>query len=281
LANWNAGLYFADRFGARFAHCPFSSPRWEDFLGLGLGEPKAADLLLAGYRRARLPRFDSSNDAQVALVHDIVRSYAGTKTLLELELNQGYVAQYETWPILRQKFFAAPARANDSLLYQPGDFNVNVHIRRRMKVEPDHVWTARGLENSYYATVLRAALERLPSGLRPRVYLFSQGSREEFPEFEAFEGLVWCLDINPYDSFAHLARADLLIASKSSFSYKPALMSKGIKICPASFWHGYPKDNGFVLADDQGRFDDDAFGRAVRCRVTELQGSGSCDETVP
>ena len=269
LANWNAGLYFARRFGARFAHSPFSSPRWEEFLGLGFGEVQAAGLKQAGYRSVRLPRFDSADAAQVALVEGIVQSYAGAKALLELEINQGYVAQHETWPILQQKFFEAPARQNESLLYEPGEFNVNVHIRRRMKVEPDHVWAERGLVNAYYAAVLEAALAHLPQSLRVKIFLFSQGRREDFPEFDAFPGIVWCLDMNPYDSFVHMARADLLIASKSSFSYKPALISRGIKICPASFWHGYPDGNGFVVADDLGRFDTRAFVAAVEKSVRE------------
>jgi hypothetical protein len=263
LANWNASLYFARRFGTRFAHCPFSSPRWEEFLGLGLGETRADDLRSAGYRRVRLPRFDSANEAQVALVHGIVRSYAGTRSLLELELNQGYVAQHETWEILQRKYFTAPARAHDTLLYRPGEFNVNVHIRRRMKVEPDDVWAARGLENTYYATVLRTALEQLSSRHAVRVFLFSQGRREEFPEFEEFPEIVWCLEMNPYDSFAHMARSDLLIASKSSFSYKPALISRGISICPASFWHGYPDSPRYIVADDNGELDTSALQQAV------------------
>ena len=91
-------------------------------------------------------------------MHDIVQSYSGTKTVLELEINQGYVAQHETWPILQPKFFEAPAGRSDTLIYEAEEFNVNVHIRRRMKVEPDHVWAERGLDNDYYASVLQTAL---------------------------------------------------------------------------------------------------------------------------
>ena len=35
LANWIAGYWFAQQFGLQFAHIPFSSNKWEDFLGFG------------------------------------------------------------------------------------------------------------------------------------------------------------------------------------------------------------------------------------------------------
>ena len=48
--------------------------------------------------------------------------------------------------------------------------------------------------------------------------------------------------------------ADCLITSKSSFSYKPALLSDGIKISPINFWHGYPKTSDWLLASDEEKF---------------------------
>jgi len=61
--------------------------------------------------------------------------------------------------------------------------------------------------------------------------------------------------MNAQDSFLHLVYADLLITSKSSFSYKPALLNNGIKICPKNFWHGYPNNKKWILCDNNGNFD--------------------------
>ena len=61
--------------------------------------------------------------------------------------------------------------------------------------------------------------------------------------------------MNAQDSFLHLVYADLLITSKSSFSYKPALLNNGIKICPKNFWHGYPKSEKWILCENDGSFD--------------------------
>ena len=62
--------------------------------------------------------------------------------------------------------------------------------------------------------------------------------------------------MDEYMSFAHLVYADLLITSKSSFSYKPALMNTGIKVSPGNFWHGYPQnDPKWILCANDGTFD--------------------------
>lgn len=55
--------------------------------------------------------------------------------------------------------------------------------------------------------------------------------------------------MNSQDSFLHMVYADCLITSKSSFSYKPALLNKGIKVCPKDFWHGYPNTKDWLLID--------------------------------
>ena len=80
-------------------------------------------------------------------------------------------------------------------------------------------------------TVLKRVLSALPESKKVTVYLFSQGVIEDFPEFNDFN-LIYCMDVGPVESFLHMVYADILITSKSSFSYKPALISKGIKICP-------------------------------------------------
>ena len=61
--------------------------------------------------------------------------------------------------------------------------------------------------------------------------------------------------MDEYTSFLHLIRADILITSKSSFSYKPALMNDAIKVCPRNFWHSYPSDKNWILVENDGSFD--------------------------
>ena len=93
---------------------------------------------------------------------------------------------------------------------------------------------------------------------RPRrVHLFSQEGREAFQTLEALHPIEFCLEMGAHDSFRHMAMADFLITSKSSFSYKPALLSKGIKICPQDFWHTYPDTQDWILAENSGEISAD------------------------
>jgi hypothetical protein len=109
--------------------------------------------------------------------------------------------------------------------------------------------------NDYFEKVLHKAVDNIKTNKPIAIYLFSQGEIKDFPEFNEFSNLHFCLDMNAQDSFLHMVNADLLITSKSSFSYKPALLSKGVKICPEDFWHGYPNHEDFILADSFGDFE--------------------------
>ena len=61
--------------------------------------------------------------------------------------------------------------------------------------------------------------------------------------------------MNAQDSFLHMVNADLLITSKSSFSYKPSLLSNGIKVYQKDFWHSYPDKEDWILVENDGIFD--------------------------
>jgi len=256
LANWNAGLYFADLFNLQFAHYPFSTEKWETFLGFGEGEVKAKDLERdRKFKIVHLPRFNSMNEKEVELIRNIIASYKRKNILFYLEADQGYKRQCDTADILSEKFFKATARKKDKLVFSKESFNIAVHIRRRMKIETEEVWKSRGLENSFFSNALKNVLDTIVTDKKIEVYLFSQGTVEEFPEFKQFENMHYCMDMGPVESVLHMINADLLISSKSSFSYKPALISKGIKICPETFWHAYPTTADFIMADNSGAFD--------------------------
>lgn len=94
--------------------------------------------------------------------------------------------------------------------------------------------TMRYLSNNYFEKVLKQVIQNIhPKSLF--IFIFSQGKPEDYPEFSQYANLHWCFDMDAQTSFLHLVYANLLITSKSSFSYKPALLNNGIKYVLETF----------------------------------------------
>lgn len=254
MANWIAGYWFAQQFGLQYAHIPFSNPKWETLLGFGVGEATVADLKKDGYRIVRLPLFEEGSAKELAAIRSILASYAGRKVVFLCEQDQFYRDQFGVQAIIQKKFHDAPARANDSLRFAQGCFNIAIHVRRGDIVAGQTNGNSnlqfRWQDADYFGMVLDQVLTVVRTSKPIAIHLFSQGARADFPEFEKYPNLNWCLDWGPQESFVHMVAADLLITSKSSFSYKPALLSRGIKVCPRNFWHNYPQASDWVLTED-------------------------------
>jgi hypothetical protein len=255
MANWIAGYWFAKQFGLQYAHSPFSTPTWDSFLGFGENEITIDELIKSGYKKVKLPLFDEFNHSELELQKKIIASYSNLKVVFIAEQDQGYKNQFGVMETLKQKFFNAPFRVNDRLLFDRKFMNIAIHVRRgdiAIGKDDNPNFSLRWQKNEYFINVLRNVFETIKSEKQIAVYLFSQGNVENFAEFNQFENLHYCLDMNAMCSFLHMCYADVLITSKSSFSYKPALLNKGIKICPKDFWHGYPEAGDWVLADYTG-----------------------------
>ena len=261
LANWIAGYWYARQFGLEFVHVPFSTARWEEFLGFGANEATIKELERKGYKTRKLPMFGWDNDTEIELNKAIIRSYAGNKVIFLAEQDQYYKDQIGVIDELKRKFNDSKSRSNDKVIYDPNSFNIAVHVRRTVVIgtriidESEEIRALRWLDNDYYATVLRQVLETIAVDSPASVYIFSTGRPEEFKEFDRYANVHFCSDMDEYETFLHLVKADLLITSKSSFSYKPALISDGIKICPRHFWHGYPEERSWIMAENDGTFD--------------------------
>lgn len=268
MANWIAGFWFARQFGLPYAHIPFSSSKWEQLLGFGEGEPRVEDLIRTqGYRKVWLPLFDEFNYVEVERIRKIIEFYRGRKVVFVLEQDQFYRDQFGVMNDIQKKFYQTAARQNDDLLFLGEDYNIAIHVRRgdiaagQRNGNPN--LTMRWQAANYFENILAAVLQTCKTQKPIKIYLFSQGDRKEFADFEKLGDVEMCLEMGAHESFLHMVHADLLITSKSSFSYKPALLSRGIKVCPRNFWHGYPEWKDWILANEDGSLDDLA--------VTKLQ----------
>ncbi|MFT4203275.1 MAG: hypothetical protein QM610_05120 [Chitinophagaceae bacterium] len=257
MANWIAGYWYARQFGLQFAHIPFAPEKWERFLGFGAHESNVSDLRKNGYKMIRIPLFDEANENEVRLVKKIIDAYGNKKVVFICEQDQYYKDQFGVTEDLRQKFYNAESRAADQLVFNKAHFNIALHVRRGDIVagkDENPNLQMRFQDNAYFVEVLKRALAEVKENKTIDIYLFSQGQPEDFKAFNQFDNLHLCLDMNAMDSFLHMVYADALITSKSSFSYKPALLNRGVKYVPDGFWHGYPEKEDWVLIDENRRW---------------------------
>lgn len=265
IANWIAGFWYARLFGLKFANLPFPNIQWEKFLGFGEGEKTVSELKKQGYKTRRLPLFRENNVEEIYLIRKIIQSYAGQKIIFIAEQDQYYKDQYRVMEDLKRKFYASPTRKTDNLIYSSENFNIAIHVRRGdiMDAPSNPNLTMRYLSNNYFEKVLKQVIQNIHPKKPIHIYFFSQGKPEDYPEFSQYANLHWCFDMDAQTSFLHLVYANLLITSKSSFSYKPALLNNGIKICPRNFWHGYPDSKDWILCDNNGIFDVSSLRNAL------------------
>lgn len=264
MANWIAGLWFARVFGLEHAHIPFSTPQWEALLGFGEGKESLESLVKSnGYRKVSLPLFDEFNQFEVEQIKKIIASYNDKKIVFVLEQDQFYRNQYGVMNDIKHRFYHAAAREKDKLKYSNEYFNIAIHVRRGDIVTDQHTSNPnllmRWQETAYFKNILISVLKQLKTKKNVKIYLFSQGSKDDFVEFNEFDHMEYCLDMGAQESFLHMVFSDLLITSKSSFSYKPAMLSNGIKVCPRHFWHGYQQDIKWIIANEDGSLDRQAL----------------------
>lgn len=260
LANWIAGYWFAGQFGLKFAHIPFSSNTWERFFGFSesnIGKNLLIDT--EGYRQVNLPIFNEFAADEVRLIENIIRSYSDKKVVFVAEQDQFYQDQFGVINDLKHFFYASGSRKFDRLIFSKHTLNIALHIRRGDIVvgqtNGNDNLKMRWQDNSYFRQTLDTLLSNVESSKQIRIFLFSQGNLEDFSVFRDLPDINFCLTMGAQESFLNMVFADILITSKSSFSYKPALLSNGIKIVPPDFWHGYPNSDDWIIAEESGYFD--------------------------
>lgn len=263
IANWIAGYWYAQFFGIKYAYTPFSDVKnpfipnaWDKYLGFWYEETQAKELLQQRWKRVVLPLFNETDTMQISTIRKIISSYQGQKVVFYLEQDQFLRDQFLVSDAIKKKFYRLHPSNDEKLIYDKDEFNVAVHVRRGDIVQKDGKnnpnLTMRWLDNNYFVNAIHSALGIMNTKKRIHFYVFSQGQKDDYPELQDIPNTTFCLDMDARNSFLHMVMADALITSKSSFSYKPALLNKGIKFCPKNFWHGYPESEGWILLDDHG-----------------------------
>lgn len=272
LGNWIAGYHYAKLFDCNYAHSQFPDAKWEKLLGFADGEVAEQDLIAQGIRTVRLPLFDGEDATQVASIRRIIASYRRHPVLFVLEDDQFFRAQHPVAAALSEKFIRANRQAFSRPLGGP-PLRVAVHVRRgdvdAASTNPNIMM--RWMDAAYFVRVLEQLVAVL-AGHSVQFELFSQGRSDDFANLETIASIRFRTDDGPLESFCDMAAADILVTSKSSFSYKPALLARGLRIVPGNFWHGYPDDPLWVQADDTGRIDEQVLSKGIAALLAKAVG---------
>jgi hypothetical protein len=255
LANYNSAIWYAKKFNLIHAHTSFPNKKWEKLLGFIYSITCLEDLINKGYKKIKLPVFKEKDLVEISKIKKIIHSYRDQKIIFFLENNQGYTKQYQVAEILKEKFFSSKKRSKDKLIYSIKDFNIAVHIRAGDIMNNEKLINKRFLDINYFIKTINESLSIIKTPKKKKIHIFSESKLDSFSKLTNFKNIKFCHNLNQYKTFLHFVYADLLITSKSSFSYKAALISKGIKVSPKNFWHGYPyNDKKWILTSANGRF---------------------------
>ena len=217
------------------------------------------------------------------------RGRAGTATLVQLVTPYGIADRFpDCYEVCKQLSpFASSGRGR-------GPVRVALHVRRG-----EHVISSsdRMLPNGYYVNVARRVARVLGVlGLGYEIELWTEVPEEDFvvglrhhgvhgrlnepvlaradalglDDFDGLPNLAHRLNGLAIDCLRGLATADILVMSRSSFSYAAAILNRNGIILYHPFWH-YPPSS-WITVDPDGQFDDSRLSTAVTDR-----GHGRCD----
>jgi len=133
---------------------------------------------------------------------------------------------------------------------------VAMHIRRGDL----HIGNPRGLPDSSYYKLIKAVRPYMPEA---EIHVFSSTEGNYGPsDFAGYtnRGMAVHLDGDEVADWAHMAQADVLLLSPSSFSWVPGVLNPN---CVVAFSRFYPLDNWVVHRD--GDFDAPAKKRLHHC----------------
>jgi len=249
-----SGLLFAHVFGATYVDTPFTSVdhvtnreggsvgAWESLLNLGRGEESIAGRedrivyyadFLAGRERWR--------EDTILRVPQCFWLYRRHPQLLDR--STGIFQSKYDWP----ERPAAP------------ELSVAVHVRRGDVGKNKN--SMRYTENPVILRAIGGIEETLKTlGLPYRVTVHSQGDPQDFQEFTR-RGYALSLEEDAIIAMRAFIESDVLLMSKSSFSYLAAIYNRGVKLYYPTFNPCLP---GWIRLRKNGAFDQARFAAAAK-----------------
>lgn len=229
-------MLMAESLGLTYLHTPFRKishnelndndwvEKWEGFLNIGAGKLSTHDI--------------AESLKEFTISHPSDFSYTYSENTLFVIRDCHFMAnrhpnRYERFKTQLENNYAMTAKDGYDNGYETGKTNIAIHIRRGdvSKTDEPHRFT----DNSRYVKLLDLVVTAIRNrGQEFSIHLFSEGAKDDFGDFSHLP-ISYHLNENTFKTFHGLVSADILIMSKSSFSYVAALLSKGVVIYEP-FW---------------------------------------------
>jgi hypothetical protein len=232
-------MLFAKEFGITYAHTPFdeiwsdhSSKEWENFFNLGKDEVIINEIDKPPLNVVHInhPLFISFKPNTLYIVehcHSFVDSNNNAK--LYSKLTDRFIEKYQD-----------SSKEDYKSFYEVGKINIAIHVRRG-DVSKTGEHSERYTDSLYYKYLLNNIKSILIDlKIDSSIHLYSQGNIDDFHELKGLD-INYHLDECVFTTFNNLVLSDVIIMSKSTYSYSAALLSKAI-IIYEPFWHKPLKD---------------------------------------
>ena len=163
------------------------------------------------------------------LIENII-SFTPHEIIYSFELNINFLLNSESLVNLKTNF----RKNKNRNIFNNDVFNIAIHIRST-NLHDITLGSNRSTTLNYYFDIIARIKKTMVNEKRIIFHIYSQNDMRDYDEFDK-EGIYFHLNENMFDTFIGLVTADILVTSKSSFSYAAAILSDGI-IYYQPFWH--------------------------------------------
>jgi hypothetical protein len=247
-SEWNAGFMLSQRYRLNFVHVPLPEP-WEFFLGWGKGELSYDSV--KRFRKIQLPLipFKADVDCIERLAYLISRHKIREKTLFVLGYNQNAYDQTESGEVLRKKYDDNLAWKRVKVHKKDGEVTIAVHLRKGDILKSEKDMKKRYIDAAWMGGLASHIVRNVKRTAKINVY--SQGLTEEDKQaFSIVGGVSYFDNVDPCETLHNLLISDILVMSRSGFSYLAACMGRQLVVAPPKFWHCIPKGDRWIQIVD-------------------------------
>jgi|LakMenE18May11ns_1017448.scaffolds.fasta_scaffold9958213_8 hypothetical protein len=163
-------------------------------------------------------------------LNETIISFNPHKLIYNFESNINFLLNSESLIKLKTNFWKNKNRN----IFNNDAFNIAIHIRSK-NLHDITLDSNRSTPLKYYFNIIELIKKNNINSKKLIFHIYSQNDMSDYDEFDK-EGLCFHLNENMFDTFTGLVAADILVTSRSSFSYTAAILSDGI-IYYQPFWH--------------------------------------------